>query len=45
MVERLVMLANMRLCAVGIRSNVLLCRAIARIGEVFSKKTEGFKMF
>ena len=29
MVERLVMLANMRLCAVGIRSNVLLCRAIA----------------
>ena len=24
------------------RSNVLLCRAIARIGEVFSKKTEGF---
>ena len=24
------------------RSNVLLCRAIVRIGEVFSKKTEGF---
>ena len=27
---------------VAVRSNVLLCRAIARIGEVFSKKTEGF---
>ena len=34
------MLANMRLYAVGIRSNVLLCRAIARIGEV--PQAEGF---
>ena len=35
--------ANMEVeLRMGRRSNVLLCRTIARIGEVFSKKTEGF---